>query len=408
MMQHYDLVIVGAGIIGLTAALALKDSGLTIAIVDTQDCAPKKFEEPELRVSAINLASQQVFENLNAWPAMQAFRMQSYQKMHVWEQDSFANINFSHNDIQRDSLGSIVENEVIRQALLEQIRPHSSIELVCPVTIATMAFGQSECFLTLADGQALSAKLVVGADGANSFVRRVANLPFTFWDYDHIAIVATVKTELPHDDTARQAFTKDGPLAFLPLFDENMCSIVWSQKVEKAEQLLALDDERFNQVIQVAIDGKLGRCTLQSQRQSYPLKMRYCRQWLAERVMIIGDAAHTIHPLAGQGANLGIADAAALAQTLTALHNQGKDFGQAKNLRSLERWRKAEAMKMIATMEGFKRLFDGANPVQKLIRGLGVSITNQISPLKRDIISQAVGVDGNLPDLAKPIFAKIK
>lgn len=405
-MQHFDIVVVGAGMIGLTAALALKDSGLTVAIVDSQDCQTRTFDEPELRVSAINLASQQVFENLGVWQGMSSRRMQPYQSMQVWEQDSFANIDFSHHDIHRHHLGTIIENEVIRQALLEKVKAQSTIELICPATIATLAFGQAECFISLTNEQTVTAKLVIGADGANSFVRRVANLPYTFWDYDHIAIVATIETEHEHNNTARQAFTQDGPLAFLPLFEPNLCSVVWSQRVEKAEQLLALDDTQFNHAINVAIDGKLGLCKLKSQRQSYPLKMRYCRKWLAERVMLIGDAAHTIHPLAGQGANLGIADAAALAQTLSELNRQDKDIGEAKNLRALERWRKTEAMKMIATMEGFKRLFEGANPLQKLVRGLGVSVTNQIAPLKRDIISQAVGLEGNLPELARPLLMK--
>ncbi|GAB5380872.1 MAG: FAD-dependent 2-octaprenylphenol hydroxylase [Aliiglaciecola sp.] len=407
-MQHYDLVIVGAGMIGLTAALALKDSGLSVAVVDSQEYPIPSFDKPELRVSAINLASEQIFENLGAWQGVASRRMQAYQNMHVWEQDSFARIEFNHQDIQRNHLGTIVENEVVRQALLDQVKEQADIDLICPVAITSIAFGQSECFISLSNEQTFTAKLVIGADGANSYVRRVANLPFTFWDYDHIAIVATIETELEHNNTARQAFTQDGPLAFLPLYEPNLCSIVWSQKVEKAEQLLALDESAFNQAINVAIDGKLGVCKLASPRVSYPLKMRYCRQWLANRVMIIGDAAHTIHPLAGQGANLGIADAAALAQTLIEVKNKGKDIGDVKYLRTLERWRKAEAMKMIATMEGFKRLFDGANPVQKLVRGLGVSVTNQIAPLKRDIISQAVGVDGNLPELAKPAYAKVK
>ncbi|GAA0859054.1 FAD-dependent oxidoreductase [Aliiglaciecola litoralis] len=400
-MQNYDVVIVGAGITGLTAALALKDSDLSVLVIDAQAADAPVTDQPELRVSAINLASQTIFQRLGIWQHVVEQRLQDYQSMQVWEQDSFAHIGFSHQEIQRSHLGSIVENQVLRLALLKGLEGINNIELAEPARIENLVFGQSESFLTLSNGNSFTAKLVVGADGANSYVRRVANLPFTFWDYDHIALVATVRTELAHDNCARQVFTADGPLAFLPLFEPNLCSIVWSQRNQQAETLLALPEREFNQRLQVTLDNKLGKCELQSQRVSYPLTMRYCRQWVKDRVMVIGDAAHTIHPLAGQGANLGIADAAALAQTLGELQANRKDIGLAKNLRKLERWRKAQAMKMIVSMEGFKRLFAGSNPVKKLIRDIGLSAANQAGPVKRDMIKLAAGLEGELPELAK-------
>lgn len=403
-MQNIDVAIVGAGIVGLTAALALKDSGLSVLVIDGNVADDKVTEQPELRVSAINLASQKIFGRLGVWEHVVSQRLQDYQHMYVWEKDSFAHIGFSNQDIQQTHLGSIVENQVLRLALLKQIQTADNIELAIPHKIQNLVFGQTESFITLDNGQMMTAKLVVGADGANSYVRKVANLPFTFWDYDHIAIVATVKTALNHDAVARQVFTPDGPLAFLPLYQSNLCSIVWSQQNQQnqqAERLLALSDDDFSRALQVTLDGKLGKCELVSRRLSYPLKMRYCRNWLKSRVMVIGDAAHTIHPLAGQGANLGIGDAAALAQTLIQLHNSGKDIGEAKNLKGLERWRKSEAMKMIASMEGFKRLFAGANPVKKLVRDLGLVVADKSGPLKREMIKMAAGLDGELPDLAK-------
>lgn len=405
-MQNLDVAIIGAGIIGLTAALALKDSGLQVIVIDAESADSPVSDLPELRVSAINLASQAIFQNLGAWEHVQQQRLQPYQNMHVWEQDSFANIHFSNQDIQRDHLGSIVENQVLRLALLKSLADAKNIEIAEPSKIDKLLFGQSESFITLQNGEMFTAKLVVGADGANSYVRKAANLPFTFWDYDHIAIVATVHAELPHNNVARQVFTADGPLAFLPLFEPHLCSIVWSQQNAQAELLMALPKEQFNQRLQVTLDGQLGKCEIQSQRVSYPLKMRYCRQWVKERVILIGDAAHTIHPLAGQGANLGIADAAALAQTLTQLNRVNKDIGAAKNLRPLERWRKAEAMKMIASMEGFKRLFAGKHPLKKLVRDIGLSVADKSGPIKREMIKMAVGLDGELPELAKQAQAK--
>ncbi|MFA3792935.1 FAD-dependent oxidoreductase [Aliiglaciecola sp. SL4] len=400
-MQNYDVAIIGAGIIGLTAALALQNTDLRVVIIDSEPADKPLSEVPELRVSAINLASQNVFSNLGAWQGIYNQRLQPYQHMHVWEQDSFAKINFSAADIHKAHLGTIIENQAIRLGLLQQLNQVSNVEIADSAKIANISIGQSESFISLENGSHLSSKLVVGADGANSLVRKVANLPLTFWDYDQIAIVATIETELPHDNVARQVFTPDGPLALLPLYERNLCSIVWSQRVEKAESLLNLDENAFNHALSAQSDLRLGQIKLLSPRASYPLKMRYCRQWVSDRIVLIGDAAHTIHPLAGQGANLGIADAAALAEVIIELHEQNKDIGLTKNLRAFERWRKSEALQMIAVMESFKRLFNGENPVKKLIRDIGLSATNHLSPLKNDLIKHAVGMDGNLPKLAK-------
>ncbi|MBU2876896.1 FAD-dependent oxidoreductase [Aliiglaciecola lipolytica] len=399
-MQNYDVAIIGAGIIGLTAALALQNTDLRVVVIDSEPADQPLSQDPELRVSAINLASQNIFCNLGAWQGICEQRLQAYQHMQVWEQDSFAKIDFWASDIQQTHLGSIIENQAIRLGLMQQLKQVANVEIAASAKIANISIGQSESFISLENGNHVSSKLVVGADGANSLVRKVANLPLTFWDYDQIAIVATIETEFAHENVARQVFTPDGPLALLPLYEKNLCSIVWSQRVEKAESLLKLDDRAFNHALSAASDTRLGQVKLVSKRASYPLKMRYCRKWVSDRIVLIGDAAHTIHPLAGQGANLGIADAAALAEVLVELQQQNKDIGLAKNLRSFERWRKSEALQMIAVMESFKRLFSGANPVKKLIRDIGLSATNQLSPLKNDIIKQAVGIEGNLPKLA--------
>ena len=213
--------------------------------------------------------------------------------------------------------------------------------------------------------------------------------------------MATVRTALAHGNTARQVFTPQGPLAFLPLYEPNLCSIVWSQDVSHAQQLLESSEQAFERALYSAFDGKLGEVKLVSQRQSYPLKMRYARQWVKNGVAVIGDAAHTIHPLAGQGANLGFLDAAALAETILALQTEGKDISLAKHLRQYERWRKTEASKMIAGMEGFKRLYAGQNPIKKLVRGIGMAAVNQLPFAKQSIIQQAMGLSGDLPELAK-------
>jgi 2-octaprenylphenol hydroxylase len=400
-MQSYDVVVVGGGMVGLVLALALKDSDLSVAVIDAEQGNKPLGEQPELRVSALSLASENILRKLGVWDDIAGQRHLSYQHMKVWDKDSFGKIEFSHADVQQAQLGHIIENQSLRGSLWRKAESSKHIELLAPKRIAKLVFGQQESFITLDDESMLSARLVVGADGANSYVRQQAGLPLTFWDYDHQAIVATIKTALPHQNTARQIFTPTGPLAFLPLWGEHLCSIVWSQDEPEAQRLLALSAEEFNKALTVSFDGCLGLCELVSERQSYPLKMRYARNWVCDRVALVGDAAHTIHPLAGQGANLGLLDAAALAEQLSELTEQGKDIGLHKNLRPYERWRKTETVKMIATMEGFKRIFAGDNPLKKLVRDVGLSAVNKLPKAKEGIIQQAMGLDGELPKLAR-------
>ena len=400
-MHVFDIIIVGGGTVGLTQALALKNSGLSVAVVESHVSESMPSGEPQLRVTALTLASENILHNLGAWQHLDLNRLCSYVNMQVWDKDSFGKIDFSAEQVQKKQLGHIVENQAIRHSLWMQAQNSSHIELLAPKKIKQLVFGQQECFITLDDNSQLTARLVIGADGANSIVKKQANLAQTFWDYDQQAIIATVKTALPHNQTARQIFTATGPLAFLPLWDAHHCSIVWSQDEPTAVELLKLSNQEFNSSVTAAFDCTLGLCELVSDRQSYPLKMRYARQWVGNRVAIIGDAAHTIHPLAGQGANLGILDAAALAEQIIRLVEQDKDFGLAKNLRPFERWRKTEAVKMVSAMEGFKRLFAGDQPIKKLIRDTGLSLANHSSITKQKIIQHAMGLEGELPELSK-------
>jgi 2-octaprenylphenol hydroxylase len=399
-MFSYDIVIVGGGIVGLTQALALKNSGLSIAVIEPNPSQGLPTGDAQLRVSALTLATENILHNIGAWQHLDATRLTSYQQMFVWDQDSFGKIAFAAREVKQPQLGYIVENQHVRHALWTEAQQSQNITMLA-TKIAKLTIGQQECFINLQDNQAVTAKLVIGADGANSAVKKFANFAQTFWDYDQHAIVATIKITEPHQNTARQVFTPTGPLAFLPLWDEYQCSVVWSQDEPTAAKLLALPADEFNKAITAAIDAKLGLCELHSTRQSFPLTMRYARQWVSDRVAIIGDAAHTIHPLAGQGANLGILDAAALAQQIIRLANQDKDFGLAKNLRPFERWRKTEAVKMAATMEGFKRLFADNYPLKKLLRDTGLSLANRSTLAKQKIIQHAMGLSGELPELAK-------
>ncbi|WP_185423290.1 FAD-dependent 2-octaprenylphenol hydroxylase [Aeromonas hydrophila] len=400
-MQNVDVVIVGGGMVGLGLAAALKGSALKVAVIEGQLPEPALDEAPDNRVSALSLASQRILQQVGAWRGIEARRLQPYVQMEVWEQDSFGRIAFDAASLRQPELGHIVENRVIQLALLEAILDGDNIQLLSPARASSLQSGEAGSLLLLEDGRALSAKLVVAADGAHSWVRRQADIPLTSWDYGHHALVATVRCAEPHEAVARQIFTPEGPLAFLPLWQPDLCSIVWSVPAARAEALCQCDEEQFNRQLTTAFDGRLGLCKVAGGRSAIPLTARYARDFARERLVLVGDAAHTIHPLAGQGVNLGLLDAAALAEQILRNQAAGKDIGRLANLRGYERWRKSEAASMLAAMEGLKRLFAGANPLKKLVRGAGLCAFDLLTPLKQSVIRAAMGLEGELPALAK-------
>ncbi len=404
MMQSVDIAIVGGGMVGLALAAAFKESDLRIAVIEAHVPDSQLESLPDIRVSALSRSSETILRNLGTWSGITQRRAAPYSAMEVWEQDSFARIEFSAQQLAQPDLGHIVENRVIQLALLEQVEKQANVSLYMPAQCQSLAMGESEAWLTLDNGQSLTAKLVVGADGANSWVRRQLDIPLTHWDYGHSAVVATVKTQQPHEKIARQIFTSQGPLAFLPLGDPHLSSIVWSTDPNRTNRLVSLSDDEFNKVLAAEFDTRLGLCEVVSKRQAYPLKMRYARDFVLDRIALVGDAAHTIHPLAGQGVNLGLLDAASLAQEIHQLWRQGQDIGARRSLRNYERWRKSEAAKMIAAMQGFRDLFDGNNPAKKLFRGIGMKLVGQLPGAKDEIMKRALGLKGELPELAKTSF----
>jgi len=398
-----DVTIIGGGCVGLTAALGLANNGFKVLVIDKgPDTAT--LSEPELRVSAISAASENILKAVGAWSNLADERLSPYQTMSVWDKDSFGKIHFDSHKIGHSHLGHIIENNHIKNALIEAANSNSNIQLKYNAGVASIHNDEEQVLITLDDGKPVISKLVVAADGANSWVRKQLNLAITFSDYDHHAIVATIKTSEPHNRCARQVFLPDGPLALLPLWQENECSIVWSTKPAHAELLFAMTDEEFNRAITAATDSVVGPIELASKRMSVPLTMRYANQWLDKRVVLMGDAAHTIHPLAGLGMNLGLLDAASLVQLLDKPEAlSGIELHSL--LRKYERWRKSEAQTFIAAMAGLKELFDGSDPLKKLIRGVGLALTDA-SPLAKDmIIQQAMGLAGDLPQMAKSIDA---
>jgi 2-octaprenylphenol hydroxylase len=409
-----DIVIVGAGMVGLTAALALRDSGLSIVLLESQVAQSEPLLQRvraaqaqgfDPRVSALTCASEQILRSVAAWPVIESLRLSPYRDMEVWDGEGTGRTHFSAADLHEPYLGHIVENRVIQAGLQTALAAQPHLPLLQGVEVRSLSEPRTDStgayrVLSLSDGRELHARLVVAADGALSRTRQQAAVPMWEWDYDHHAIVTTVRTELPNRATAWQRFTGDGPLAFLPLRDgddDHLSSIVWSTSPEHVRELSGLDDAEFCHALERAFDARLGAVTWCDQRHSFPLRQRHARRYVQDAFAAIGDAAHTIHPLAGQGVNLGLLDAAVLAEVVSAAAARGDDIGALRILRRYSRRRQGENLQMAATMEAFKRLFDSRQPLLVLGRNLGMRCFDRLGAVKNHLTLTAMGLSGDLP-----------
>ncbi|WP_028626815.1 2-octaprenyl-3-methyl-6-methoxy-1,4-benzoquinol hydroxylase [Metapseudomonas resinovorans] len=405
MELRADLIIVGAGMVGSALALALKDSGLDILLIDGSPLSVKPFDASsafEPRVSALSAASQRILLRLGAWPGVMARRSSPYSEMHVWDGSGTGQIHFSAASVHAEVLGHIVENRVVQDALMEPLHD-SGIGLMPGARLERLRRSGDDWLLTLVDGRELRAPLVVAADGANSAVRRLAGCATREWDYLHHAIVTSVRCAEPHQRTAWQRFTDDGPLAFLPLEreGEHWCSIVWSVTPAEAERLMALDDAGFCRELGRAFEWRLGEVLGADPRLCIPLRQRHAKRYVEEGLVLIGDAAHTIHPLAGQGVNLGFLDAAVLAEVLLHANGRGERLADERVLGRYERRRMPHNLAMMAAMEGFERLFQADPLPLRWLRNSGLKWVDGMPEAKALFVRQALGLSGDLPDLAR-------
>lgn len=402
MSDRFDVVIVGAGMVGSTLACSLGATSLRVAVLEAHQPQMQWDDDSiDMRVSAITAASQQIFIRLGVWQDMVAQRVSPFREMHVWDEGGHGEIHFDSADIGEERLGYIIENRVIQRALLDKMENLANIELISPVRLESMKITAESGELQLEGGRCLTARLVVGADGANSHVRQLAGIGTQGWPYDQKAVVASVRTTLSHRETAWQRFLPDGPLAFLPL-NNGRCSIVWTTSPEHAGELLHMDDQAFMVELTHAFDTRLGEVVECGPRAAFPLRLQHSINYVRERLALIGDAAHTIHPLAGQGVNLGLLDAAALLDVLSDAVMKGRDIGAYYVLRRYERWRKGDNLVVMAVMDGFKRLFGSSFVPLRIFRNAGLNITNGLLPVKTRIIEHAMGLKGDLPRLARP------
>lgn len=385
-----QVAVIGGGMIGLALANAMALRGRDVCVLE-RGPAKQVPSEPSLRVSALSRAAQDWLTELGAWQLIPENRKGTYTGMQVWDENPGARIGFSAEESDLSHIGTIIENAVVEGALWQRAEA-LQVELKPQAVVASFEEHEGDVTLQLENGDIVLAQLVVAADGGRSQIRQQLGLATSFKDYEQQGVVATLETAEPHQDVARQVFTAAGPLALLPLAEPNKISIVWSVPPQRAAELKALSNESFEQQLGVTSDMVLGPVSLVSERHSFPLRMQYAEQWVKGRFALAGDAAHTIHPLAGQGANLGLGDAWYLAEQLNSLGTlQGQWNAEhlQRTLRHYERARKTAAVRHIAAMEGFHQLFLAQNPFIKAVRGLGMNTTNKLRAVKRFFIHQA-------------------
>lgn len=408
--KSFDVVVVGAGIAGSALAVALAGRGLNLALVEAQplrtDDLPQALDVDAFdpRVSALTPRSRRFLDELGAWQAIAAYRSCAYRHMTVWDAEGTGQIEFDCRDVDASELGHIVENRAIVFPLVQHLLAAPDITVFNPRTLQACERQVDDSHvLTLDDGAQLRAPLVVAADGALSPLRSMTGFATREWDYGHRAIVATVQHERDHQHTAWQRFLPSGPLALLPLpgegqgdgpgeGDKHFCSIVWSVEEALAEDIVALDDAGFREELERASEGRLGAFLATSKRFAFPLRQRHAVDYVQPGLALVADAAHTIHPLAGQGINLGLADVAVLAQELLAATDKGQSPGDLDVLRRYQRQRKSDNLLMMAAMDGFKRLFEADALPLRWLRNAGMRGVNAAAPAKIQLMRHAMGL----------------
>jgi 2-octaprenyl-6-methoxyphenol hydroxylase len=425
-----DVLVAGGGMVGLTFAVALAEAGLAVAVVDRLDPAVQREEAFDGRSSAIARGSQQMLQVLGLWQGMASaaspildIRISDGHPGTVTPGGaSGLHLHFSHQDVgaatgrpaapqeSPPALGHIVENTAIRRAGLDRLRALAGIELFAPAELVEVARGSGGVTARLADGRSLAARLLVAADGRGSLQRQAAGIKVMEIDYPQTAIVATVAHSEPHHGVAHEHFLPSGPFALLPMTDAvdetgkpvHRSSLVWTEKRHLVPAMLALDDQAFGLELQRRFGDSLGRLTQWSRRRwSYPLSLLHAARYIDTRLALIGDAAHGIHPIAGQGLNLGLRDVAALAECIVDARRLGLDIGGATVLERYQRWRRLDNLALIAATDSLNRLFSNDLPPVRLLRDLGLAAVNRVPPLKRFFMRHAMGLVGDLPRLVK-------
>ena len=407
-----DAIVVGAGASGGALALALARDGFSVALVEAREPAPwRATDEVDLRVVALAPDARALFADLDVWTAIESSRVSPYRRMRVWDALAPGELAFDAAERGESALGWIVENKLIQQALWQALKTMDDVDqghgaarsgidaasaksgvlrIFCPAEITDIDPGADAVTAALTDGTRLRARVLVAAEGAQSSVRQRLGIGFDGRDYGARAVVAHVATERAHENTAWQRFMPGGPLAFLPLAD-GRSSIVWSLPDEEAARMLALGDDAFRAELGAASDFRLGAITATTKRAAFPLRLRLAERYVAGRCVLMGDAAHVVHPLAGQGMNLGLRDVACLRHVLRDARERGSDIGAAHVLRRYERERRSENALAAHALDAIERVFGSANPAVAMGHGFALSAAGRLAPFREVMMAVASG-----------------
>ncbi|HEC73601.1 MAG TPA: FAD-binding protein [Methylophaga aminisulfidivorans] len=396
MRQEYDIAIIGGGMVGATLAVALsKKTTLSIALIESQDISPLSHEAPfDNRVSALTKTSEKILQHLGIWQKLPDKRITAFTDMTVWE-DKDSELNFSSADMGETSLGTIIENTYLQHTAFSLCQECANIDVMYPMSAIALEDGD----LTLDDGSIVKASLVVAADGANSVIKEMSAIETKGWSYKQKGIVCTVSTEKSHQFTAWQRFLPQGPLAFLPLPDPKQCSIVWSVNDNNAERLLALSDQAFGAELESHFEERLGNIISIRGRQAFPLQLRHASQYYQQGVALVGDAAHTIHPLAGQGVNIGLLDAMSLVDVIFNAKDKNQDLGHISVLQRYQRHRRADNLLMQFSMDLFNRVFRSQILPVKWLRKTALSAVSRQRLLRNLFMQHAASRPFAQPNL---------
>ena len=388
--MEFDLIIVGSGLVGASLAVALRDSGLRLALVEGRAPAPLPSDDSwDPRIYAVNPANTRFLDQFGVWSGLDQSRIAPVYDMRVWGDDPAARLDFSAYQAGVSELAFIAESRLMQDGLWRALQGQANLEIFCPAACEALDICDEAVYLRLQDGRELQARLVVGADGRESWVRNQAGIEARPRDYGQSGVVANFEIEKPHHNIAYQWFREDGILAYLPLPGKRM-SIVWSAYEPLAQELVALPPEEFCLRVREAGKNTLGELKLITPPAAFSLRLLNLEQLVRPRVALIGDAAHNVHPLSGQGVNLGFQDARQLAQVLLRREPQ-RDCGDYLLLRRYERARKEDILAMQLVTDGLHKLFNNANPLLRGLRNTGLGLTNHLGGLKSRLMRHAIG-----------------
>ncbi len=400
-VKNYNAIIVGGGMTGLAAATALGRQKLKVAVIDRDNLQSQQLPEFDGRVSAISLGSRHILENLGAWGNMLP-HAQPILDIRVHEAGGFGHVHYDHKTVGDDPMGHIIENRHIRSALLSAVAAQDSVTVHAPTQWETVEFSDNSVSLNLSNGQTIAAPLLIAADGKFSKLREKMKLPVIKRDYEQTAIVATIKHSQPHQGVALERFFTQGPFAVLPM-KGNRASLVWVEAPATAKAICALPSAQVLPYLQEKMQGYLGEVELDSQLWSYPLTAVMAKDAVAQRSLLLGDSAHAIHPIAGQGVNLGFRDVAVLDEIVAEAKKLGQDIGANATLAKYQQWRRFDTAAMLGATDGLNNLFSNNNTAVSLIRNSGFALVNQWPSVRDTLMKHAMGTQGDLPNLSKSV-----